>query len=146
MSKEDAKKFLELAEKEEGLKALIEAALSKMGQGVFDEKTLERVFAEEIMPLAREKGLNVSMADLKLNASRKLSDDELEAATGGRIIGSIFEVGLELLSITLKTGGDLLSSTLKTGGDLLSSGGDLLSITLKPGGDLLGSISEFEEG
>ena len=84
MSKEGLKKILEMAEKEEGLKTRIEAALSKIRQqGAFDEKVLEKIFTEEILPLGKEKGLELDLSDIQYHADGRLSDDALEAVTGG---------------------------------------------------------------
>lgn len=84
MSKENLKKFLEMAEKEEGLKTRIEAAFSKIRQqGAFDEKVSEKIFTEEILPLGKEKGLELDLSDIQYHADGRLSDDALEAVTGG---------------------------------------------------------------
>lgn len=86
MAKEDLHKLIEMLNTDEGLRIRMEKAISKIGQiGSFDEKNMETVFSEEILPLVKEKGLEIELSDMDYYTDGKLNDDELEAVTGGGV-------------------------------------------------------------
>jgi hypothetical protein len=82
MSKANAQKFIKLMEEDEKLKAQVEKIVGKHSKKNLTREAAEKLINEEIMPIAKQKGLEFTYAEL-LNSNGKLSDDELDKVVGG---------------------------------------------------------------
>ena len=84
MTQENAKKFMELLNRDEELQKKMKAAMESFAGDKSDEKAL---FDAVVAPLAREAGYEFTFEDMNelANASGEgeLSDDEVAAAAGG---------------------------------------------------------------
>lgn len=84
MAQENAKKFMELLNRDEELQKKMKAATESFTGDKTDEKA---VFDAVVAPIARKAGFEFTLEDLKKPASAsgddELSEDEAAAAAGG---------------------------------------------------------------
>ena len=84
MAQENAKKFMELLNRDEELQKKMKAATESFAGDKSDEKAL---FDAVLAPIAKEAGYEFSFEDMeelaKASGDGELSDDEATAAAGG---------------------------------------------------------------
>lgn len=89
MSQENLKRFNEAASRDESLKGKLAAIANRHGGQELDESQLYAVWEDEVLPLARSKGYDFTLEDVReLQAAKsvrvnQLTDDELNAIVGG---------------------------------------------------------------
>jgi len=89
MSEENLRSFLEAAVEDESLKAKLKAIAARHGDNEFDETQTEEIWKNEILPLAKAEGFDVSLEDVRaLQATAspgatKLAEEELNTVVGG---------------------------------------------------------------
>jgi len=91
MSIENVKKFYEAVSQDESLKQEFTDLNRKYQGQPTDEAKVMSIFEQEALPLAKQMGYSFTMDDLKAyeeemeqaNMNRELSDEELQAVTGG---------------------------------------------------------------
>ena len=96
MSAENVKKFYEAVSRDEALKQkFVELSRKYQGQPM-DEAKMRTLMAQEALPMAKQMGYSFTMDDLKVygeevkqaDANRVLSDEELQAVSGGGTTGT----------------------------------------------------------
>lgn len=89
MSQQNLTMFFEAMARDESLRARFEAIGARYRHQDQDESVRDEIWENEILPLARSKGFEFTLEDLKtLQAAQspkadKLTDDELDAVVGG---------------------------------------------------------------
>jgi hypothetical protein len=84
MSNESAIRFLILKEKDEAIKRAFDAIMAKIDA---EEPSWDKAIQEEVIPLAKKYGYDLSPEDfkaLKKTAPERLEDEELDMVAGGR--------------------------------------------------------------
>lgn len=83
MSKENAKQFLKLMQEDTELSIRLEQAMKKLSNEELNKENIEKVFNEEVVLIAKERGLEFTLEELQNPYDGRLTDDELDKAVGG---------------------------------------------------------------
>jgi len=124
VSQESLTSFYETLSRDESLKAKLQAIVSAHPEQTVDESQRERLWENEILPLAKSEGFDFTLADVKaLQAAERrqtgpLADEELDAVVGGRLHCLCFVIGggkdensFCICSVTGHGGGVLICAT-----------------------------------
>lgn len=83
VSKVNAQKFVNLMQEDESLKAQVKEIVGKYNTGNFTKEVAEKLINNEIIPIAKARGLDFSFAELQNPNDGELSDSDLEKVLGG---------------------------------------------------------------
>jgi hypothetical protein len=97
MVKKNVKLFYEALIKDKGLQERFKAISKKYEGQKLEEAQVERIYRNELLPLAGEAGFNFTLAELKVcaaetrkTAMHELSEQELAAVAGGLTFSLFF--------------------------------------------------------
>jgi hypothetical protein len=103
MVKENVKLFCEALVKDKGLQEKFKAISKKYEGQKLEEAQVDRIYRNELLPLASEAGFKFTLAELKGYAAEakkpamhQLSEQELTAVAGGFSFGVFFGGGENL--------------------------------------------------
>jgi len=72
-----------LMQEDTEIKTRLEQAMGKFSTEELTEEKIEKVYNEEVLPMAKEKGLEFTLEELQNPFDGRLTDDELDKAVGG---------------------------------------------------------------